>query len=34
VFLNEMMHFAPETAKPKYSRTMEFIERHYRYIHE
>ena len=34
VFLKEMMHFAPETAKPKYSRTMEFIERHYRYIHE
>jgi hypothetical protein len=30
-FLGEMRHFAPETAKGKYSRTMEFIQRHYRY---
>jgi len=30
--LDEMRHFAPDDAKEKYTRTIGFIERHYRYI--
>jgi hypothetical protein len=30
--LQEMKHFAPDTEKEKYDRTMSFIKKHYRYI--
>lgn len=33
-YLKEMMHFAPESAKGKYQRTIDFIKQHYRYLTE
>lgn len=30
--LNEMMHFAPDSIKPKYERTIQHLKRHYRFI--
>lgn len=31
-WLREMQHFAPQDAKEKYARTIEHIQRHYRYV--
>jgi hypothetical protein len=31
-WLREMQHFAPEIAKAKYARTLDHIQRHYRYL--
>ncbi len=32
-WLLEMQHFAPESAKVKYARTLDHIQKHYRYFH-